>query len=151
MTRPATKKKRDKKRAEKKKHEHQTEHMAEEAAKKNRAHTEETLAIVVILLFVPFMVTGVIWWPAGTGSGKSQGGTGLPNGQHEATYLSSRPAADGEVAFAALDVKGESVLVNEGDLAGSAAKNSTAFFEGQQGEPIEITVKNGFITDFSEV
>ena len=60
MTREATKKKRDKKRAQKKKHEHQTEHMAEEAAKEKRLHTEEIIAIVVLLMFVPFMVTGIM-------------------------------------------------------------------------------------------
>jgi hypothetical protein len=64
MTRQATKKKRDKKRAEKRKHEQLTEQMHEEAARKKHAHTEATIAIIVLLIFVPFMIGGVIWWPA---------------------------------------------------------------------------------------
>jgi hypothetical protein len=148
MTREATKKKRDKKRAQKKKHEHQTEHMAEEAAKEKRLHKEEIIAIVVLLLFVPFMVTGIIWWPASTGTGKATGGTGLADGRYSAEYLGSRTASDGDAAVAVLDVAGESVFVDEQDLSGKASKDSTTFLEGQRGELIEITVKNGFIIDW---
>ena len=64
MTREATKKKRDKQRALKKKHQHQTEEMDEQAARKKRAHTEATIAIATLLIFVPFMVFGVAFWPA---------------------------------------------------------------------------------------
>jgi hypothetical protein len=64
MTREATKKKRDRKRAEKKKHHQQAEQMAEEAARKKRAHTEATIAIAVLVMMIPFILTGVIWWPA---------------------------------------------------------------------------------------
>jgi len=148
MTRQATKKKRDKKRAEKRKHEHLTEQMAEEAVKKKWHHREEVVAIVVMLAFVPFMVTGIIWWPASNGPGKTKGEIALPDGTYTAAYLGSRPATESDVAVTALDVNGESVLVNEHDLSGDAAKKSSAFFEGQRGEPIEITVKNGFITDW---
>lgn len=148
MTREATKKKRDKKRAQKKKHEHQTEHMAEEAAKEKRMHTEEIIAIVALLLFVPFMVTGIIWWPASTGSGKANGGTGLADGSYSAKYLGTRPSSDGAGAVAVLDVNGESVFVDEPDLSGSAASDSSAFFGARRGEQITITVKNGFVTDW---
>jgi len=144
MTRQATKKKRDKKRAEKRKHEHRTEQMAEEAAEKKWHHREEVVAIIVMLVFVPFMVGGIIWWPASTAKGEIT----LPDGTYTAAYLGSRPATESDVAVAALDVNGESVFVNEHDLSGGAAKRSSAFFEGQRGEPIEITVNNGFVTDW---
>ena len=149
MTRQATKKKRDKKRAEKRKHEHRTEQMAEEAAKEKWYHKEEIVAIVVMLIFVPFMVTGVIWWPASASPEKAKGDIGLPDGTYTAAYIGSRPATDSDVAVAALDVDGESVFVNEHDLSGSAAEDSGAFFEVQQGEPLEITVKDGFITNWT--
>jgi type IV secretory pathway component VirB8 len=64
MTTQADKQKQNKKRELKRKHMHETEHMQEEAARKKRAHTEATIAICVLLFFVPFMVTGVIFWPA---------------------------------------------------------------------------------------
>ena len=64
MTTQAAKQKQKKKRAEKKKHEHQTEQMAEEAARKKRAHTEATIAIIALLVMVPFILTGVMFWPA---------------------------------------------------------------------------------------
>jgi hypothetical protein len=148
MTRQATKKKRDKKRAEKRKHEHLSEQMAEEAVKKKWHHREEVVAIVVMLAFVPFMVGGILWWPASTSPGKVKGELALPDGTYTAAYLGSRPATESDVAVAALDVNGESVFVNEHDLSGGAAKRSSAFFEGQRGEPIEITVNNGFVTDW---
>lgn len=148
MTREATKKKRDKKRAEKKKHEHQTEQRAEAAAKKRRFEKEEIIAIVVILLFIPFAITGVIFWPPNTGPGSSSGGTGLSDGNYYATFLGSRPASGNDVAVVVLDVNGESVFVNDHDLSGKAAKNSSAFFEGRRGEPINIVVTNGSITDW---
>lgn len=148
MTREATKKKRDKKRAQKKKHEQQTEHMAEEAAKKKRSHTEEIISIVVLLMFVPFMVTGIIWWPASTGTGKANGGTGLADGRYSAEYMGTRPSSDGAGAVAVLDVNGESVFVDEPDLSGNAASDPGAFFGAQRGELIEITVKNGLVTEW---
>jgi hypothetical protein len=64
MTTQAAKQKQKKKRAEKKKHEHETERMAEEVALKKRAHTEATVAIIALLMMVPFILTGVILWPA---------------------------------------------------------------------------------------
>ena len=64
MAREATRQKQKKKRAQKRKHEHETEQMAEEHARKKRAHTEATIAIVALLMLVPFIVTGVTWWPA---------------------------------------------------------------------------------------
>ena len=112
MTREATKKKRDKKRAQKKKHAHQTEHMAEEVAREKRSHTEEIIAIVVLLIFVPFMVTGIIWWPASTGTGKVNVGTGLADGSYSAGYLGTRPSSD------------------------SAASDSAGFFGARRGELI---------------
>jgi hypothetical protein len=149
MTRQETKKKRDKKRAEKRKHEHLTEHMAEEAAKKKHLHREEIVAIVVMLAFVPFMVIGVIWWPAGTSSDNAKGEIGLPDGMYTASYLGSRPATGDDVAVAALDVSGESVFANEHDLSGNARKDAGAFFDIRRGEPLEIKVKNGFITGWT--
>jgi hypothetical protein len=148
MTRQATKKKRDKKRAEKRKHERLTERMAEEAVKKKWHHREEVVAIVVMLAFVPFMVIGVVWWPASTSQGKAKGDTGLTDGVYTASYLGSRPATEDTAAVAALDVNGESVIVSEHDLSGKAAEEASAFFAVRRGEPIEITVKNGFITDW---
>jgi len=148
MTRQATKKKRDKRRAEKKKHEHRTEHMHEEAAKRKRSHSEEIIAIVVLLIFVPFMVGGIIWWPASTSAGKSKGGIELQDGKYAATHLGSRPATENDTAVTVLDVNGESIFVTERDLSGEAAENSSAFLEGQRGEPVQITVKQGFITDW---
>jgi hypothetical protein len=149
MTRQATKKKRDKKRAEKKKHEHHTEQMAEEAAEKKWHHREEVVAIIVMLIFVPFMLGGIIWWPASTSPGNTKGEITLPDGTYSAAYLGSRPATESDVAVAALDVNGESIIVNEHDLSGDAAKKSSAFFESPRGEPIDITVKNGFVTDWT--
>ena len=64
MTTQADRQKQKKKRADKKKHAHQTEQMAEEHAKKKRAHTEATIAIIALLVMVPFILTGVLWWPA---------------------------------------------------------------------------------------
>ena len=148
MTRQATKKKRDRNRAEKKKHEHRTEQMAEKAAKKKRGHTEEVIAIIVLLIFVPFMVIGIVWWPAGKGESE---GTGLQNGTYTASYIESQPASADHTAVAALDVNGESILVNESDLSGNAVDNSTAFFEGQRGQQVEITVKNGIVTRWKQV
>src|SRR5450759_1704912 len=82
MTKQITKQKHDKQRAEKRKHEHETEEMAEHAARKRRAHVEETIAIIVMLTFVPFMVFGAIFWPGTTGSEGGNGGTGLQNGTY---------------------------------------------------------------------
>jgi hypothetical protein len=143
MTKQTTKQKHDKQRAQKRKHEHETEAMAENAARQKRAHVEETIAIIVMLTFVPFMVFGAIFWPGS--------GTGLQNGTYTATYLSSRPATSTQTAQANLDVGGESVFVYESDLSGSAATHSAAFFQGSKGEPIQITVKNGLITQWAPV
>lgn len=147
MTRQATKKKRDKNRALKKKHEHVTEKMAEETARKKRSHSEEIIAIVVLLIFVPFMVTGILWWPASTG--KSKGDTGLPDGTYNAEFLGSRPATESEVAVGALEVNGESFFINERDLSGSAAGDPGAFFGLERGAPVRITAENGFVTDWA--
>ncbi|MBU1669627.1 MAG: hypothetical protein KKF41_02630 [Actinobacteria bacterium] len=64
MTTQADKQKQKKKRELKRKHMHETEHMREETAHARRTHTEATIAVCVLLMFVPFMVTGVIFWPA---------------------------------------------------------------------------------------
>jgi hypothetical protein len=149
MTRQATKKKRDKKRAEKRKHEHRTEQMAEEAVKKKWHQREEVVAIIITLIFASFMICGVIWWPASTSPKKAKGDIGLPDGTYTAACLGNRPATNGDAAVAALDVNGETVFVNESDLSGSAAKSSSAFFEVQRGEPLQITVKDGFIADWA--
>ncbi len=66
-------------------------------------------------------------------------------------YLGSRPATGTQTALANLDVNGNSVFVTESDLSGNAAHNSTAFFQGYKGEPIQITVKNGFISWWAPV
>lgn len=149
MTRESTKKKRDKKRAEKKKHAHLTEQMAEEHAKKRRAHREEVVAILVMLAFVPFMLIGVVWWPASSSTGKAKSNSGLSDGTYIATYIGGRPASGEDAAVVALDVNGETFFVDESDLAGDAAENPGAFFEGRRGQAIEITVKNGFITGWT--
>lgn len=149
MTKQSSKQKHDKLRAEKRKHEQLTEHMHEEAAKKKRAHREEIGAIIVLLIFVPFMISGVIWWPASSSSAGARGGISLTNGNYKATYMSSRPASVSNGAVAVLDVYGESIIVNEQDLSGDAVKNSSAFFNGKPGTPVEITVKNGYITGWS--
>ncbi len=146
MTRESTKKKRDKKRAEKKKHEHRTEQVSEEMAKRHRSHGEEMVAMIVLVIFVPFMIIATIWWPTPSSAGKMTGQTGLPTGTYQATYVQSRPATESESAAVVLDIKGESVLVTPSDLAGSAAKDPGNFFEGQPGDQVEITVDNGFIT-----
>jgi|GEM_PF-1521580 hypothetical protein len=151
MTKQTTRQKHDKQRAEKRKHEHETEEMTEHAARKRRAHVEETIAIIVMLTFVPFMVFGAIFWPGTTGSEGGNGGTGLQNGTYTATYLGSRPATGTQTALANLDVNGNSVFVTESDLSGNAAANSIAFFQGYKGEPIQITVKNGFISWWAPV
>ena len=143
MTKPTKKQKHDKQRAQKRKHEHETEQMAEHAARKRRSHIEETIAIIVLLSFVPFMVFGAIFWPGS--------GTELPNGTYEATYISSMPATSTQAAQANLDVNGDSVFVTADDLTGNAAHNSTAFFQGYKGEPIQIAVKNGLISWWAPV
>lgn len=151
MTREATKKKRDKKRALKRKHEHLTEQMHEEHARKKRSHTEELIALIMIVVFATFMTTGMIWWPASTTNTKAEGGTGLPDGRYEATCLSSRPAAGSDSAVTVLDVHGESFFVDEDELSGEAAEDPTAFFSLQRGEQIEVTVKDGLVTDWTPV
>lgn len=149
MTRQETKKKRDRKRAEKRKHEHLTEQMAEEAAKKRHYHREGIVAIIVMLVFVPFMIIGVVWWPASTGPGKSKGNAELPDGKYIATCIGSRPATESDPSVAVLDVNGGTVFVDENDLSGEAAKDPSAFFESRPGEAIDLAVKNGLITDWA--
>jgi len=149
MTKKSTKAKQAKKRAEKHKHEHQTEHMQEETARKHRAHWEETVAIIVIVFCIPFLVTGVIWWPGTTGSAKATSNTGLADGTYNATYVASRPTSQTSGASAALNVNGQTIIVNDYDLSGSALANSSEFFQGQPGQSTRITVKNGYITDFT--
>lgn len=144
MTTQAARKKQEKKRALKKKHEHLTEEMAERHAKKKRAHTEEWVAIIAILAIAPFLVFGIIWWPAEAGR-TEHGDLGLPDGDYYAAYLDSQP----DSGAALLVVNGKSYLVTESDLSGEAARDSGAFFKGQQGEQIEITVEDGYISGFS--
>lgn len=148
MTTQKDRAKQKKKRAQKHKHEHETEHMQEEAARHKRSSREEWVAIIVILAFVPFLVTGIIWWPGST-TPKSKGGTGLASGTYSATYIGSQPETETEVATAALDVNGYSIFVTADDLTGSASRNSNTFFKGQKGQPVQITVQNGFITNFT--
>lgn len=146
MTREATRQKQKKKRALKRKHEHLTEQISEEKAKRKRTHAEEFVAIIVLVFFAGFMVIGVALWPATVS--ETEGYTGLPDGEYDATFLDSRPATDSHPAAAALQVGGLSVAVSEGDLSGEAAQDSTAFFELDQNESIQITVKNGSITEW---
>jgi len=121
--------------------------MAEEAAKKKRAHTEELIAIIVLVFFVPFMIGGILWWPAETE--ESGGDTGLPEGTYKCTFLGSRPATDSDVAVAALEVNGETFFVNEHDLSGSAADDPDAFFDNEGDQPITVTVENGLVEEWA--
>jgi hypothetical protein len=149
MTTQADKNKQKKKRAEKKKHEHMTEQRDMAVAKKHRSRTEEYIAIAVLLIFVPFMVIAAVYWPGGGGQGSSgHGGTGLKEGKYTAVYVSARPEGGSSTPVAVLDVQGQTVPVTQEDLIQQAADNSQAFFEGQPGSSIKITVKNYFISDF---
>ncbi|MBN2167724.1 MAG: hypothetical protein JW738_00650, partial [Actinobacteria bacterium] len=102
MDKGQKKAKHERDRAEKRKHEHETEEMWEKVSRKKHARKEEIGAIVMIVVFGMFMVFGVILWP-GTNE-KETGNTGLADGEYSATYLGNRPAADGEVAIAAVEV-----------------------------------------------
>lgn len=137
--------KKKKKRAQKRKHERLAEGRTEEAARSRRNRREGTVAIALLVAFVPFMVAGVLWWPHDASSQEADRGTGLPDGSYSATYLESRPATGGGTASAALDVDGEVYLVTEGDLEGGAADSSGEFFEGRRGQSIEITATGGRI------
>jgi hypothetical protein len=98
---------------------------------------------------VPFLLTGIIWWPGRTSTQPPSEGTGLANGTYEATYLGSQSAANGDPAVVNLEVDGKSIIVTEGDLSGSALAHPSALFEGQRGQTVQITVKNGYITDYT--
>ena len=127
-----------------------TEQRGMAVAKKHRSRTEEYIAIIVLLIFVPLMVIAAVYWPGGGGQGSSgHGGTGLKEGKYSATYVSARPEGGSLTPVAVLDVQGQTVPVTEDDLIQKAADNSTEFFEGQPGAAIQITVKNYFISDFS--
>lgn len=148
MTTQAAKAKQKKKRAAKHKHEHETEQMAEEAAKHKRSSRMEWVAIIIMLMFVPFMITGIIWWPPAESSSSNQG-TVLPDGTYEASFFSSQPATISEPAVAALDVNGKPFIVTEADLSGDAARDPAGFFDHEQGDMVELQVQNGYITDWS--
>ena len=148
MTKQTKKQKHDKQRAQKRKHEHETEAMAENSARKKRAHVEEWIAIIVLLAFVPFMVLGAVFWPGPDGKASASGGVPLKNGTYTATYLSTVPATGTTPGLATLDVGGNNIMVTESALSGPAARNSTEFFQGQDGQRVQITVQNGFITNF---
>lgn len=148
MTTQADKAKQKKKRALKKKHEHETEHMHEEAARKKVAHREETVVIIILLALVPFLLTGIFFWPSNTSTATgSKGGIDLANGNYSATCLSSKPAT-GSGATVTIGVDGQTILVSLSDLSGNALMDSGTVFQTQPGQQIDITVKNGYITDW---
>jgi hypothetical protein len=147
MTTQADKAKQKKKRALKKKHEHETEHMHEEAARHKVARREETVVIVVILLMVPFLLTGIIFWPTSASTGKS-GAIHLADGTYSATCLSNKPANGASAAYVTMGVKGQAIPVTVSDLSGNALADSGTVFGTQTGQQVDVTVKNGFITDW---
>lgn len=144
MTSKAGKKKHDKRRAQKHKHEHQTEQMQEQAAKHRRSRNEEIVALVVIVCLLPFLLTGFFFFPSTT----INTNTGIEDGTYTATVVSVRESSPTSPASAVVDVNGSSFIVTENDLSGQAARNPAAFFELRPGQDIEITVKNGYITDW---
>jgi hypothetical protein len=146
--REKSKRKREKKRALKRKHEHLTEQLAEEAAKRKRTHREGWVVVVVLVMFVVLMVGGVIWWPTKATQGNRPGETGVPDGTYSLVYLYTEPAEGSTGAVTALDYNGAVIFVNEHDLAGEAAENTDAFFEGQRGEPVQIEVEDGYVTEW---
>ena len=145
----ASEKKRERKRAEKKKHAHRTEEMAERAGKRKRSRWEASVVLIVLFLFVFMMIFSVVWWPSKQTPGEQAGETGVSSGTYSVSYVDTQPATSTSDAVAALDLNGAIIFVNPQDLTGAAAQNSAEFFEGKQGEPIEIQVKDGYITDFT--
>lgn len=143
MTTQKDKQKQKQKRAQKKKHSDQTEHGKEEAARHKRSHREAWIAIIIILAFIPFLLTGIFLWPGETGGGSSSG-IGLADGSYSATYMSN-----GQSNTAILDIDGKVITVTLSDLSGRALADPGPFFEGQAGQQVQVTVRKGFITDYS--
>lgn len=147
MTSKSAKQKHDKRRAEKRKHEHQTEHMQEEAARHRRSRREEIVVIVVIVCLLPFLLTGFFFFPSTT----VKTNTGIEDGSYTATVVSVRPASPSTQATEVIDVNGANFIVTEYDLSDSAKAESNAFFSLEPGQNIDISVEDGYITDFKKV
>jgi len=145
MTTQAAKKKKDKRRAAKHKHEHQTEHMQEEAARHRRSRREEIVVIVIIVCLLPFLLTGFFFFPSTT----VKTNTGIEDGTYTATIVSTRPSNGQSPATAVVDVNGGNFIVNENDFSGNATVNTAGFFNLQAGQNVEITTKDGYITDWT--
>lgn len=158
MTTQADKAKQKKKRALKKKHEHETEHMHEEAARKKVAHREETVVIIILLALVPFLLTGIFFWPSSTSTATgSKGGTGLANGSYSATCMNNASGSNPPEVTIGIPAEAKGMTnpvlmtgfsVNPSDLSGNALMDSGTVFQTQPGQQVDITVKNGYITDW---
>ncbi|MHB8894740.1 MAG: hypothetical protein ACYC99_06115 [Candidatus Geothermincolia bacterium] len=145
MTTQAAKKKKDKRRAQKRKHEHQTEHMQEEAARHKRSSREEWVVIIILVCLVPFLLTGFFFFPSSTPTTN----TGIEDGTYNATMVSTRAAFGSTPATAVVDVSGQNFIINDQDFSGNATVNVGSFFTQTPGTKVKLTVRDGYITDWS--